>query len=134
MFDLRYKVRFPRPCPDFAPEEVVKIQLDALQNNDILGGDEGVRAAFHFASPANRLFTGPVERFIEMIKSPLYSRLIGFSYAEMDLMVISGSLAQQRVRVMRPGGVSNMYLFTLTRQNEAPYMGCWMTDSVLLLE
>jgi hypothetical protein len=134
MFDVRLKISYPRPCPDLTPEEVVKIQLDAMQNNDILTNDQGIRAAFHFASPANRLFTGPVERFIEMIKSPLYSRLIGFSQAEMDLMVISGSLAQQRVRLNRPGGVTNLYLFTLTRQNEAPYLGCWMTDSVLLLE
>ncbi|GAB4515993.1 MAG: hypothetical protein OHK0046_20430 [Anaerolineae bacterium] len=125
------KNQFPQPHPDLSPQDVVKIQLDALQNNDLFRDNRGIRAAFLFASPENQAMTGPVERFIEMVKNPLYAPMIGFERAELGLMVLLGSMAQQRVRLYQRGGTVATFVFTLSRQQTAPYEGCWMTDSVV---
>lgn len=57
------------PDPRYTPERVVRIQLEALQRNDI-------ETTFGFASPANRAQTGPLERFVQMINGPLYRPMI----------------------------------------------------------
>ena len=49
------------PDPALTPEQVVRIQLEALRNND--AGDRGIAVAFRFASPGNRQNTGPLPRF-----------------------------------------------------------------------
>lgn len=119
------------PSPDLEPDEVVKIQLDALQNDDLTPDNAGVRAAFRFASPENREQTGPIDRFIRLVKNPLYTPLIGFERAEVGIMLILGDYAQQRVRVMNAKKGAATYVFTLSRQYAAPYEGCWMTDNVV---
>jgi hypothetical protein len=119
------------PDADLPPEEVVKIQLDVLQNADLLPEYVGVRAAYAFASPASRASSGPLERFITLLESPGYAPLIGFTEAELDVMIASKRKAYQRVRVLQRGGVWVNYLFILSRQQEPPYIGCWMTDAVI---
>ena len=54
------------PRPELSPEEVIRIQLEALRHND--EQDRGIEVAFRFASPANRASTGPLPRFIRMIE------------------------------------------------------------------
>ncbi len=121
----------PHPSPDLKPEDVVKIQLDALQNNDITPGNQGIRIAFRFASPANKEATGPVERFIDLVKNPLYRPMIGFENASLEPMRFSGNLAQQRLTLYHRNGDSAVFVFTLSRQREGAEKGCWMTDGVL---
>ena len=121
----------PYPNPTLSAEEVVKIQLDALQNNDIMPDNRGIRIAFRFASPANKNATGPLERFIALVKNPLYKSLIGFEHATLEDMRFAGNLAQQRVVLHMRGGKDAAFVFTLSRQREGDEKGCWMTDGVL---
>ena len=58
----------PDPSPDLSPEDVVRIQVEALQRNDEPSPDAGIEAAFRFASPSNRRATGPLGRFSEMVR------------------------------------------------------------------
>lgn len=119
------------PSPDLSPDDVVKIQLDALQNNDLMRDNEGIRLAFRFASPQNQQVTGPIERFIDIIKGGDYAPMVGFERAEVGVMLVLGDYAQQRVRVINRRRGNATYIFTLSRQHEPPYSGCWMTDAVL---
>lgn len=107
------------------------IQLEALQNNDLYGHDGGIRIAFNYASPDNRSYTGPVERFIQLVKNPLYRPMIGFSRAALGTMLIMGDHAQVRVDVVDASGQSVRYLWSLSRQSQPPYTDCWMTDGVM---
>lgn len=109
----------------------MKIQLDALQNNDITEDNLGIRIAFRFASPANKNATGPVERFITLVKNPLYRAMIGFEHAELEKMRYAGNLAQQRVTLHHRNGEQATFVFTLSRQRDGDQRGCWMTDGVL---
>ncbi|MCG8478772.1 MAG: DUF4864 domain-containing protein, partial [Spirochaetales bacterium] len=91
------------PAPEFSPLDVVDIQLRALGNNNDL--DEGVAIAFRFASPANRLSTGPVERFAAMIKAGEYNAMLEYDRFELAPTVMRDGLAVQRVSVYTRGYV-----------------------------
>lgn len=119
------------PSPDLLPEEVVRIQVEALQHNDEPTPDAGVEAAFRFASPDNRAATGPVERFARMVKGPVYGDMIGFEQAEFGLVEVEGDRAVQRVTLAHADGRRVTYAFVLSRQRGGPYDGCWMTDGVV---
>lgn len=121
----------PSPNPDLLPADVVKLQLDAIQNNDLTPNNDGIRIAFKFASPANQNMTGPLVRFIKLVKNPIYRPLIGFESAELDAIRFVGNLAQQRVHVYHRGGNVFTYVFTLSKQREGDYKDCWLTDGVL---
>ena len=121
----------PQPSPDLSPEEVVRLQVEALQHNDEPHPDAGIEAAFRFASPSNRRATGPIDRFTEMVKGPAYSAMLGFERAEYGEMRVDGDQAAQRVTLVQPDGRRVSYVFGLSKQSGGEYAGCWMTDSVM---
>ena len=117
------------PDPDLSPAEVIRIQLEALRHND--EQDRGIEVAFRFASPANRANTGPLARFIPMIKQGPYALMLDFRDATYGPVETVADRARQRVTLT--GARETMtYWFYLSRQSEPPYVGCWMTDSVFI--
>lgn len=119
-----------QPNPDLSPEQVVTIQLEALQHNDTPERDSGIAIAFRFASPANQAATGPLANFILLVKNPLYQPLLNHRSVERAPVKIAGDEAQQRVILMSATGVKAVYLFTLSKQADGRYKDCWMTDGV----
>ena len=120
----------PRPSPKLSPEEVVGLQLKALQENDTPARDSGIAIAFRFASPANQAATGPLENFILLVKNPLYRLMLNHRSAERRPMKIDGDRAEQRVTLTSASGERGVYIFTLSKQTEGPFKDCWMTDGV----
>ena len=117
------------PDPALSPSEVVRIQIEALRHND--GQNRGIAVAFRFASPANRANTGPLARFIPMIKHGPYALMLDFRDATYGPVETVADRARQRVTLT--GTRETMtYWFYLSRQSEPPYVGCWMTDSVII--
>jgi len=115
-----------QPSAELSARDVVSAQMDALRRDDIA-------TVFTFASPANRAFTGPLERFDRMVRSSAYSPMIGHEsvrYGDMDVIV--GDTAYVDVTVVTPEGREVGYQFVLERQESAPYEGFWMTSSVML--
>lgn len=119
------------PNPELTPDQVVKLQLEGLQNNDLTDDNQGIRICFRFASPDNQVITGPIENFIKLVKNPIYKYLIGFERAEFSLMTIKGRTAQQAVRLIHTNGTSAVYVWILSKQDEPPYHNCWMSDAVI---
>ena len=117
------------PDSAFSPSDVVRIQLEALRHND--EQDRGIAVAFRFASPANRANTGPLARFIAMIKEGPYALMLEFRDAAYGPVETISGQARQRV-TLTGTRESVTYWFYLSRQSEAPYVDCWMTDSVLI--
>ena len=64
------------PDPSIAPEEVVAIQMKALQFNDNPSPDFGIAQTWNFAHPRNRAMTGPLPRFAGMLKGPAYGQML----------------------------------------------------------
>ena len=120
-----------KPDPELSPEEVVRIQIEALQNND--EADSGIQITFRFASPANKQATGPLFRFAELVKNPIYSPMLNHKLAEYGPLEKDGDTAIQRVTIVEHDGSATVYLFSLSRQSEPPCQGCWLTDSVTVV-
>ena len=120
-----------KPGPSLTPAQVIAIQLYALQNNSHLENDRGIEITFNFASPANRAMTGPLPRFINMVKNPLYSVMLDFDSFETAPIERNGERVQQRVTLIHKQGRRAIFMWTLSKQKEAPYVNCWMTDGVI---
>jgi hypothetical protein len=118
------------PNPALGPEEVVASVLEALAQNDQPTKDRGIAVTFSFASPANRAMIGPVERFGDLVREEVYRPLLYHSHAVRGSMKVTGDRAQQRVIVTSATGDRVVYTFTLSRQTDGPFRGCWMTDGV----
>ena len=117
------------PDPALSPSEVIRIQLEALHNND--ERDRGIAIAFRFASPANRANTGPLPRFIAMIRQGPYALMLDFVHASYGPVEAVADRARQPVTLTGPSA-SVTYWFYLSRQTEPPYADCWMTDAVYI--
>ena len=120
----------PEPSPDLAPEDVIRIQVEALQKNDTPRRDAGIEAAFRFASPGNRAATGPLPRFTEMIRRG-YPDMLGFERAEYGPIQVAEGRAVQAVTLVQANGRRTRYVFGLSRQTGGACAGCWMTDAVM---
>jgi hypothetical protein len=121
----------PHPAPSLTPGQVVTIVLNALQHNDDPQPDAGIATTFEFASPANRVETGPLQRFASMIKNPAYRVMLGFRSATPERLELDGNHARQRVVIVGRDGSQVTYVFLLSKQAEGPYANCWMTDGVI---
>ncbi len=119
------------PDPSLSPQDVVSIQVEALGNNDTPYKDRGLEVTFNFASPANKLMTGPLERFKVMVRNPTYGPMIDHRSATFEKLVVEGNSARIDVILTSKDGVYLGYRFFLSRQHGNRYEGSWMTDAVI---
>lgn len=118
-----------QPEASYSPEQVVRIVIDALKNNESIGNDEGIATVFRFASPGNRANTGPLRRFTRMIKQGFPDMLHQIE-ARFDPIEINENSAVQAVWLLQPDGREIGYVFRLGKQKIAPYENIWMTEVV----
>ena len=119
----------PSPDPALRPDEVVRIQLEALRQND--AADHGIEVCFRFASPNNQSNTGPVGRFGEMIKTGPYSLMLDYHDAQYAEVEIREDRARQLV-TLKGTSETITYGFYLSLQTHEACDGCWMTDTVTI--
>jgi len=122
----------PDPSPGLSPQQVVKIQMEAMKGNDAT--DAGIAVVFKFASPANQQMTGPLERFAKMVRAPAYLPMLNCKSVEYGWPEVRGGRARVLVKVVGGGGEVALYWFVLSRQDEGAYKDCWMTDGVIRVE
>jgi hypothetical protein len=120
-----------RPDPAYTPGEVVGIQMRALGNNNIPFENAGIALTFRFASPGNRVNTGPLQRFSKLFDNPAYQPMLDHRLLEIGESMIVNSSALVPVIIEDENGGRAGYMFTLSRQIQAPYENCWMTDKVV---
>ena len=119
------------PHPSLSPQDVVSIQIEALQNNDTPYENRGIEVTFNFASPANKRMTGPLERFKVMVRNPVYGPMINHRSAKYENLVVEGEFARIDVVLISKEGEYLGYRFILSRQHGNQYEGSWMTDAVI---
>ena len=124
----------PAPNPELGPDDVVRIQITALQANDDPYPDAGIAVTFGFASPGNRQSTGPLERFALMVKGPAYGDMLYHVRAEYGELEIVGDRARLPVVLTTGDGQRIGYMFVLSKQQGGEYAGSWMTDGVFRFE
>ncbi len=119
------------PDPLLSPGDVVRIQLEALRNNDTHYENRGIEVTFNFASPANKRMTGPLERFKVMVRNPIYGPMINHRNARYENLLVEGDIAKIDVILKSKDGEYLGYRFFLSRQHDNQYEGSWMTDAVM---
>ncbi len=120
----------PRPSAELAPGDVVRIVITALSRNDNPYTNAGIETTYNFASPANRVNTGPLERFIRMVKAPPYGIMVDHAGSEFSEVVLQGNRAYQMVRLTADDGRAVVFAFRLSKQRDGEYRDMWMTDAV----
>ncbi|MFK8082527.1 MAG: DUF4864 domain-containing protein [Granulosicoccus sp.] len=120
------------PSADYKPQDVVRIVIDALQNNSAAADNDGIATVYRFASPGNRANTGPLSRFTRMITKG-FPDMLNHTGARFDPMEVSGETAVQAVWLFTDSGAETGYAFQLGRQKSGQYKGMWMTDAVVPL-
>lgn len=123
-----------QPSPELSPEDVISIQLKALsetENNPAT--NSGVARVWAFAHPANRIVTGPIARFTQMLKSPPYRALIGHRSHHLRQVEVTESKAIFAVKVTDRDGDIFGYSWQLGKVGSGDYQGMWMTTGVSLI-
>ncbi len=119
-----------RPNPDIAAAEVVAIQLIGLQYNDAPNSDAGIRQAWNFAHPRNREATGPLSRFVTMLKGPSYRMMLNHISHEILPTKVGNSRQEFDVLMEIRDGTVVSFTWSVEKVNNGRYENCWMTVAV----
>ncbi|GIT72408.1 MAG: hypothetical protein Ct9H300mP28_22220 [Pseudomonadota bacterium] len=68
-----FDIKNAYPEPELKPNDVEKASTFCMKQND--ESDFGIEVTFRFASPANKKQTGPLKRFIRLVRNPSYRPL-----------------------------------------------------------
>jgi hypothetical protein len=118
------------PDPVLSPAEVVSIQLNALQRNDTPETDAGIAQTWAFAHPDNKRVTGPLPRFAQMIKGPLYKILLGHRSHEIKEVSRTDNQTVFAVTVTSQTGEVVGYRWSVAKVADGENAGTWMTTAV----
>ena len=120
----------PQPGADLQPQDVVRNVITALANNDRPFTDAGIATTFAFASPANKVNTGPLQKFTQMIRTPVYGIMIDHVEHVFSEVVLMDNRAYQMVKISGRNGAEVIFTFRLSQQQGGEFDGMWMTDAV----
>ena len=124
----------PGPSIDLQPGEIVQIVIDALANNDQPFADAGIETAFNFSSPTNRENTGPLDRFVTLVKGPVFGQMVKHRDSTLSQVLIEGDKALCLVQVVDRDNKTAYYAFRLGLQQQGEYAGMWLTEAVWPLQ
>jgi hypothetical protein len=131
MFIVTAKAELIKPNIEIEPDQVVKIQLNGLMNNDEPNLDYGIKQTWEFAHPSNKKYTGPLPRFINLLKSESYKMLI--NHLDSEIIEVFKSSNQYGFEITILGNDKKYYKFQWVVEkyyDEGPLKDCWLTTSV----
>ena len=107
-----------KPQVDLLPEEVISIQLTALQNNNYPYINFGIEQTWELAHPSNRQYTGSLSNFIKMMYSDSYSIMINHKKHNINLV-------EQGVNI-------SFFLVELVDKTDDKFKFQWIVEKVLM--
>ena len=117
-----------KPREDFKPFDVVKIQLEALKNND--NNDTGIKQTWLFAHPDNKKITGPYDRFRIMIYGQQYKYLINHDSHKIKLISNSPNTYIYRIEILTEDKKLYFYEWHVQKGSDDNCKNCWFTTAV----
>ena len=118
------------PDQNLKPMDVIKIQLDALKNNDKPKMDSGIKQTWLFAHPRNKMVTGPYPRFRIMLYDPHYRILINHSSHNINLLQESENRYVFGVNIVSEEQQNFYYEWQIEKGSEENCQNCWFTSAV----
>ena len=89
-----------KPNITLKPLDVLVIQLNSLQNNDYPYRDAGIEQTWEFAHPNNKIMTGPLKKFKQMIYSKSYEILIRHEKSEITILNETNNKSVYKVYIL----------------------------------
>ena len=119
-----------RPTNELSPYDVIKIQLNALQNNNQPFKDAGIKQVWLFAHPENQKVTGPYERFRDMIYGDQYKILLNHNSHKIDLVMNTQEKYIYKIEILTKKKKLFIYKWQVERGKSKGCDNCWFTSSV----
>ena len=116
------------PNEKLSPYDVVKVQLEALKNND--KDDEGIKQTWLFAHPENKKSTGPYERFRIMIYGAQYKSLLNHSSHKINLIMNTPNKHIFKIEILAKDKQLLFYEWHVQKASEENCNNCWFTSAV----
>ncbi len=117
-----------KPNKNLSAYDVIKIQLEALKNND--ENDNGIKQTWVFAHPKNKEITGPYPRFRIMIYDVHYSLLLNHYSHNINLIMNSQKKYVFGVKILDKRKKQFFYEWHVEKGNENNCNSCWFTTVV----
>ena len=131
LFSTSVLAELLKPTPEIIPEEVVKIQLSSLMNNNEPYLNAGIEQTWEFAHPSNRAFTGPIQRFTQMMYAPSYAVMLDHKKHEIIEVKLDKNIAYFFIELTSIDGKMFGFKWTLEKvKEEGGFKDCWMTTAV----
>ena len=131
LFSTSLLAELLKPTPAINPEEVVKIQLSSLMNNNEPYLNAGIEQTWEFAHPSNRAFTGPIQRFTQMMYAPSYAVMLDHKKHEIIEVKLENNIAYFFIELTSMDGKMFGFKWTLEKvKEEGGFKDCWMTTAV----
>ena len=120
-----------KPSPNLEPQKIVSIQLKALKDNNNPYKNSGIEQTWEFAHPSNRIFTGPLSKFKNMMYSPSY--IIMLEHLKHNIILVSEQANVSYFFIELTDRMGNEYGFQWTVEKvtiNGKFKECWMTSGV----
>ena len=131
LFSTSLLAELLKPTPEINPEEVVKIQLSSLMNNNEPYLNAGIEQTWEFAHPSNRAFTGPIQRFTQMMYAPSYAVMLDHKKHDIIEVKLDKNIAYFFIELTSIDGKMFGFKWTLEKvKEEGGFKDCWMTTAV----
>ena len=119
------------PNNSILPADVIKIQLNALMDNDSKFKDSGIEQTWNFAHPNNKKNTGPLPNFKMMIKGNSYKMLLNHLSHTITAVGSSNEWAQFEVVILDKEKIYHKFNWQVEKfTRDGPLQGCWLTTVV----
>jgi hypothetical protein len=125
------KAELIKPKSSIVPSDVVKIQLTALQKNDLDYKDSGIEQTWNFAHPNNKKVTGPLNNFKRMIKGDSYQMMINHLSHTITQLGSSDIWAQFEVVILDKDKIYHKFNWQVEKYTlDGMFKDCWLTTMV----
>ena len=119
------------PNKTIKPKEVIKIQLNGLQQNDSKFKDSGIEQTWNFAHPNNKRVTGPLSNFKMMLKSDSYGMMINHLSHTITELGSSDKWAQFEVIILDKNKIYHKFNWQVEKYTlDGSLKDCWLTTMV----
>ncbi len=120
-----------KPSMNIKPVQVIEIQLEGLKKNDFPNKDQGIEQTWEFAHPSNQRFTGPLNRFKEMIKGNSYNMLLNHISHEIIEIYSDDKKAVYEVTILDLNKTYFKFRWQVEKfLDKGPLKNCWLTTVV----
>ena len=120
-----------QPAKNLTAYDVVKIQLDALKNNNRLSKNDGIKQTWIFAHPENKKYTGPYKRFEKMLLGNQYNILLNHNSHKIRLVKKSDDIYIYNIELISKDKKMFFYEWHLGKSSTDMCNNCWFTTTVL---